>query len=371
VAETGGKSSGRFWLYPLAVCRFAFGIKNAKSKPIPEKIIYDPDDVLWSNFQAAYKKVIDSANAGGKTARSQLDFFNWGIYDYFRKDIEKKARAGQAGSPHPISILFEMADFSISILFWLAEHQRDNIKKYARKRWAWPGLFHLSKREQNKYQALLPKFDKSGTKIIRESPIELGKNLGLQVNANLTKGDLLFQIAANAVNNVALLDREEMVWNGSWLWLRAHNKSFSKTKKLHKQAEKFLASLGFFTKGNWPKWKPVFETYLTVKFAPPEIKFKILPKDCQSNLHVCYGIGAHMEWLENLKKTKSMSAIEETQLISDMKKRAALYDNAVPAQEYDHPDIKKIVLNQKSNRSKWNALKKEILKRIENLAPES
>ena len=34
VAETGGKSSGRFWLYPLAVCGFAFRIKPKRLKRI-------------------------------------------------------------------------------------------------------------------------------------------------------------------------------------------------------------------------------------------------------------------------------------------------------------------------------------------------
>jgi len=328
-----------------------------------------PDEKLWAEFQAILKKLYERERNGSAEIKGQLHYFYWGVFQHFQKEIAKQARAGKSGVPAPIRTLFEMADFSIPLLLWLAEHQRENIKLYARDRWAWPGYFHLSKREQNKYQALMPEFNQAGKKV-KDSPIDLGKDLGFEVNANLTKGDFIFIIAARAVRDVTARDAHQIFWGDSWLWLRAHDKMLAETKpkKFNSAAEKFLLSLGAFNKNNWPKWKPVFHTYLTIKFAPPEIKFKIIPKEFQSNLQIAYQTGTHAQWFEHYRKTHRMNAVEETKFILEMNTEAEFY-NAASLQQIENPDISKIVFHKKSVRSKWNALKKEILNRIENLAP--
>jgi hypothetical protein len=361
-----------FSLYLTAVCDFSFRIKSTKSKS-KKRIRFTTKDAQEShNFAVALERLEKHAAKGSKDAEQNLTFFRWCMMRDLMKEIDRRSRAGQHWSPPPIQVLFEMADFSIGLLLWLSEHQRENIKKYARKRWAWPGLFHLSKSEQAKYQALLPNFNQTGTKIVAESPIELGKDLGMNINANITKADYLFHLASDAVHTVALSNKEERYrWGRFWIWFQSHYKPLSGMKNIknfHERADKFFQSRGAFTKSNWTNWKPVFETYLTIQFAPPEIKFPRIAKDWRGNLLTAYDTGTHFQWFENFKKTHPMSAVEETKWISDIQKSAESY-KAIPLHQRDNPDIKRIVNPKKSVRAKWNELKKQLLIRIKNLAP--
>lgn len=101
LAETGGKSSGRFWLYPLAVCRFDFRIKSAKSKPAvkPDASIASEQiaQAIFTKIDDLIKKLKISADAGNKEARDKLNFLRWDVFQDFKKDIDQKARAGQIG----------------------------------------------------------------------------------------------------------------------------------------------------------------------------------------------------------------------------------------------------------------------------------
>jgi hypothetical protein len=328
--------------------------------------------LLSGKIFALLEKLEARATAGSDKAKEHLTFLRWTEARKLQKDIEQKARAGQIGGPPPIRTLLEMADFTIPLLLWLAEHQSENVKKYARDRWAWPGYFHLLKREQNRYQALLPKFNKTGKEIVEASPIELGKNLGLKLNANLTKGNYLFLVAADSVRNVAQWNvAKEGFVTPNWLWLMSHHQSLAKTKgkKYASASEKFLSSLGKFTKQNWPSWKLVFDTYLTVNYAPPDIKFAAFPKDFQTNLYIAYHTGTQRQWFENFRKSNPLTAIEETQWLADMQAHAKFYDASPPLQLVDRPEIREIVNRKKTERGQWNELKDEVLKRIEKLAP--
>lgn len=344
-------------------------MKNPKAKPPAKPARLNSDEKLLNNFRSALEKLEASAASGSEKAAHDLNFFRWKLTRDLMTDMGQKAKAGQIGWPPAIRTILEMADFAIPLLLWLAEHQRENIKTYARERWAWPGYFHLSKREQAKYQALLPEFDQTGKEITKASPIELGKKIGLKLNANLTKGDYLFRAAAHAVNDVVQMDKTRFGLN--WHWLRAHHKPLLKCKgKAYLEgAEKFILSRGKFTRQNWTNWKPVFETYLTWHYAPPEIKFQVMPKDDQSNLMTAYQTGTHSQWFENHRMTHPMSAVEETQFLEDMKKSAIAFNAPKSLQTVDQPEIREVIAGRKTQQGQWNALKKELLNRIENLAP--
>jgi hypothetical protein len=322
--------------------------------------------LLSCKISALLKRLEARATAGSEIAKEHLNWLRWKASRELQEEIKQKAMAGQKGWPRPIRTLLEMADFTIPLLLWLAEHQRENVKQYARDRWAWPGYFHLLKREQRRYQALLPKFNKTGKEIVEASSIELGTNLGLKLNANLTKGDYLFLVAADSVRNVVQWDVTE-----HWLWLMSHHHvpAITKGKKYFSASKKFLSSLGEFTKENWPKWKPVFDTYLTVNYAPPEIKFAALPADFQTTLYIAYLTGTERRWFENFRKSNRLTAIEETQWLADLQANAKFFHVSPPLLSVDRPEIREIVSDQKTERGKWNKLKDEVLKRIEKLAP--
>jgi hypothetical protein len=319
------------------------------------------------------KKLQTSADAGNKEARDKLNFFRWCTLRDLMRDLEKMSKAGQHSSPPPILTILEMADFAIPLLLWLTEHQRENIKGYARDRWAWPAYASLMSDQENRYDALLPTVDQSGTKIIIQSPIALGENLGYNISKPRTACDSLFQIAAIAIRDAYRLDEGKKNLLGLDLrWLRAHHKPLLKLEGIdyQKAAEKHLVSRGKFTRQNWKRWKPVFETYLTFYYAPPKIKFEIFPEDWKSNAQLAIMTRTEMQWLELYKKKHPMSEDTEKEILSDLKIRASSY-NVKPLQDNDAPEIRAIVEKRNKESSKWNALKSEILNRIYNLAPAS
>jgi hypothetical protein len=163
------------------------------------------------------------------------------------------------------------------------------------------------------------------------------------------------------------------MWGTDWLWFRTHQRAIAKLKgdKFHEAADKFFLSLGLFSKANWPKWKPVFETFLTFQYAPPELKFERIPKPFQENLVSAYHTGTHMQWFENFKKSHPISAVEETQFLEDMKKSAIAFEAPKPLHTVEQPEIREVIAGRKTQQGQWNALKKELLNRIENLAPAS
>ena len=309
--------------------------------------------------------------AGDKDSANDLYWFRWIVAGELQEEVSKKAKAGQSDSPPPIQIILETADWAIPLLFWLTQNRRDSIKKYARTRWAWPGYFHLLKREQRKYESLLPKFNKTGTKITAESPIELGHDLALQLNANLTKGDFLFIVAANAIRRLIQTREPIDFWQShSWLWFPGLHPPLAKLKKDRYQSEanKFLKSLGKFSRRNWSKWKPVFEMFLTFEYGPPDLKFGLITKSWRSNLHICLQHGLEIQWFENYKKSNPMTVIEETKWLEDLKTQSDFYKTHIVLQEIDRPEIREIIDRRKTNRGKWIELRDELLKRIYNLA---
>ncbi len=97
----------------------------------------------------------------------------------------------------------------------------------------------------------------------------------------------------------------------------------------------------------------------------------MFPKDSQTNLFTAYETGTEMQWFVIFKKSHPMSAVEETQFLEDMKKSAIGFNAPKPLQTVDQPEIREVIAGRKTQEGQWNALKKDMLNRIENLAPAS
>ena len=343
---------------------FSNGIKAKKSK---SKI------TLVQKIHLLVDQLEKKAARGDEESEQDLHYFREQIMIDFHNIISQKVKSGE---PYwqPVRSILQIADWAIPLLLWLTEHRLESVKKYARKRYTWPAYAHLLKREQSRYQKLLPKFNKTGTKIIEVSPIELGGNLPFQLNANLTKGDFIFRVAAHAISYLAPpYDSQDFLHDNSWLWLPKHHKPLL---KLHKddyssEALKFLNSLGGFSRNNWHKWKPIFESYIAFKYGLPESKFELFPKEWQSNLDICFRHGAEMQWFEIYKETNKMSAAKIAECSADLRDKAKFYNASPPLQSIDQPEIREIINRKKTERGKWNELKDELLKRIYKLAPKS
>lgn len=348
-----------------AACHFSTGIKSKNSKSEIRLV-----QKIYSLLSQLKKK----AAQGDEESEQDLFNFRDNITSEFQKHLSQTAKSGQPDYGPPIRVILEIADWAIPLLLWLTEHQRENVKKRARNRWTWPAYIHLSKREQNRYKKLLPKYNKTGTKIVEASPIELGSNLPFQFNANLTKCDYLFQVAASAIDYlVPPYDSSKFLHSRSWLWLPNHHKPLLKLNReaYAIEAANFLNSFGKFTRESFPKWKPVFESYLTFRHGLPEDKFELFPKEWQSNLDVCFRHGAEIQWFEIYKRKNRMTAAKEAECLADLQAKSKLYHASPPLQNVDLPEILKIVERKKSDHGQWNELKMELLKRIENLAPDS
>src|ERR1035437_2006417 len=105
---------------------------KAQPKRQPGKSSEQIAQAIFTKIDKLVKKLQISGDGGNKEAKDKLAFFRWHTMRDYMKDIDRLSRAGQHASPPPIRTIFEMADFAIHLLLWLSEHQRENIKQYAR-----------------------------------------------------------------------------------------------------------------------------------------------------------------------------------------------------------------------------------------------
>jgi hypothetical protein len=205
--------------------------------------------------------------AGNDEAQDQLEWLQWTCWEEIKKNIKSRAMAGKKSSRFPpIRTLLEMADFAIPLLRSLSKSQLQNLKDCASNRWTWPSLIHLCKREQTKYELLASK-------------IELGGNIKLNINPSRTNGDYIFTVAAHAIYSVTQFEPDMKTGVHTYLrWFRGHGKRFQNMKQeiFQGEAKKFLRGIGRFTRENFPNWKPVFETFLTMRHGPFKERLRLL-----------------------------------------------------------------------------------------------
>jgi hypothetical protein len=326
---------------------------------------------LHRQISKAYRKLESIAAAGSEQSEDDLQWLRWSFANDFHKALEEKARAGKNGSPAPIKTLFQTADWLIPLLLWLAENRGDAVKQYAKLRWSWPGYFHLLKREQNRYEKLLPEFNQAGTKVVKESPIGLGTELTLNLNARRTELNKLLFIAANAIYGITKLDNSTDYSSESWMWLEFHDSGLSglAPKDFIARAKVFLTSLGPFNRRNWRQWKPIFDTNLNWRYGPMEDRFNLMPKRWQSNFYTCWTLGLEIFWFNKYRKAR-MTVAEQTQWLQDSKNfnEKRTIEVEPPLFTSVLPEVKKITDRRKKDAAKWVELKREILTRIYNLA---
>lgn len=353
-----------FSLYSLAVWRFDFQIKTQKQKPTSQPP--DAPHLIGQQAREAYDKLVTMAAAGNKAATGELEWLHEICWIEIKKNIRQKAMRGELSDRlPPIGTLLEMADFAAMLLVRLPALQNENLKKYARRRWQWPGLIHLCKREQNKYV----KFAKK---------IELGKNLDLNINPSRTNGDYLFTLAAHAIFCVTIFEPDpETKIPHDLRWMRGHSDRFLKIEaaKFQTEAESHLRSLGKFSRQNFQAWRPAFETFLTMSHGPFKERLKRLQIVWPDELIMALKNRTERQWLENYRNSHPMTKRKYArfaQFVSDVRWRF-LSNHLIetPAFDSDFPEIQEVVSRRKTERGNWNELKDEIVKRICKLAPPS
>lgn len=351
--------------------QFSGIIKRSKSKAdsIPPDVAKDLD--LGRKIGTLLDELKRRADGGSEMAKQELFRLRSISFEDFKKFIEQKAKAGHIGRERPIGTLLEIADWVTPLLLWLTEHQLENVKKYARDRWQWPGLIHLCKTEQKKYEALSPKFNKAGTKIRTESPIALGETLGLNINARKTVCDYLFRVAAHAVVSVTKFNRIDGI-SRNLNWLRWHHKPLQNLSGavFQTRAENYLETLGRFSRANFPNWEPAFDSFLTLRFGPYQERTRLIKLELPQDLISALIGGTQSQWLDNYvqKKPMKQDMLDGTwRLLYKMNRD---FFKEPPLVESELPEIRRIVGQIKKPSAKWNGLKRQLLKRIHNLAPE-
>ena len=307
------------------------------------------------------EKLEQLAASGNADAKDELEWLLRNSLDELKKQLERKSLAGELSFRiQPIGTLLEMCYFATPLLLRLSESQSENIRKYARDKWQWPSLIHLSKREQSKYETAMP---------IKE----LGANLPLNINPSRTNGDHIFDIAAWSVFCVTKFARgkDNIPHNLNWVWFHARPRKKMNQDEFQTFAEKFLESLGKFSRSNWRKWRPVFDTFLTSKLSPDKTREKLLGVKLPSGLIDASRNGTENQWHENYYKTMTMSRDEYHKSSSYWWHLRWNYFNHPPLQDSDRSEISQLLEHIKTEGGKWTELKDVILKRIEKLAPVS
>ena len=364
-----------FSLYLPRFYHFSFGIKSEKSKSqtAPPDEAHVINTTLWTSLH----KLQSLAAGGNEIAKDNLEILHLNVWDDIKKIIKDNAVVGKRSSRlPPIGTLLEMTDFAIPLLLQLVKTHPENIKEYARDRWQWPGLIHLCKQQQTKYEDLSPRFNKAGTKITKESPIDLGKKIRdvINFNARLTLGDYIFTIAARSVFNVTKFERDPKTkFPADLRWLRGHDARLRKLKgdKFQIAAENFLRSLGNLSRETFDKWQPVFDTFLTMRFGPFKERDKLIQLEWPDHLLLAFQNGTENQWYENQRKIYPMSQEQFTKTVSMISWMQTLYFREPPLQYSDQPEIRRIIASAKETEDgQWRKLKSVILKRIEKLAPD-
>ena len=299
--------------------------------------------------------------SGNDDAKDELEWLLRNSLDVIKKQIERKSKVGELSDRlPPIGTLLEMCYFATPLLLRLSESQSENVKKYARDKWQWPSLIHLCKREQSKYETAMP-------------AKELGANLQLNINPSRTNGDYLFDISAWAIFCVTRFTRrkDDIPHNLDWVWFHIRPQKIMKRDEFQIAAEKFLESLGKFSRAKFIKWRPVFDTFLTSKFSPYKTREKLLGVELPSGLIDAWRNGTENLWHENYYKNMTMTQDEYHKLSSFWWHLRWNYFTESPLQDSDRPEIRKLLEHIKTEDGKWNELKDIIIKRIEKLAPVS
>ena len=202
---------------------------------------------------------------------------------------------------------------------------------------------------------------------------ELGADLQLNIKPSRTNGDYLFDIAAWSVFCVTNFARGEdnIPHNLNWMWFHIRPKKKMKQDEFQIAAEKFLESLGKFSRDSWRKWRPVFDTFLTSKFSPDKTREKFLGVELPSGLIDAWRDGTSNLWHKNYHKTMKISQDEYHELSSFWWHLRWNYFEQPPLQDSDRREIRKLLEHIKSEDGKWTELKDIILKRIEKLATAS
>jgi hypothetical protein len=297
---------------------------------------------------------------GNEDAKDELGWLLSNALEEIKNQIEKQSKAGELSARlPPIKTILDFCGFSIPLLLWLSEHKPENIKNYARNKWQWPSLVHLCKKEQSKYENSMP-------------VKELGSDLNLNINPSLTNGDYVFNISAWAIFCVTRFTRGKDNIPINLTWVRLHIKPQKmKQNELQIAAEKFLESLGRFSRANFKQWRPVFDTFLTSKLSPDKIRQKLIGMELPSGLIEAWRNGTENKWHEDYYKTMTMNQDEYYKLSSFWWHLRWNYFTYPPLQDSDRPEIRKLVENIKTEGGRWTELKDIILKRIEKLAPVS
>jgi hypothetical protein len=347
------------FLYLLAVYHFSTGIKRTKSKAT--KVVWSEARKIGHQARNILEKLEKMAADGNAHAKDELGWLLSNSLDEIKRQIERKSKSGELSDRlPPIKTILDFCDFSIPLLLWLSEHQPENIKKYARDKWQWPSLIHLCKREQSKYETAIP---------IKE----LGADLHLNINPSRTNGDYLFNISAWAIFCVTRFARgkDNIPHNLNWVCFQIKPQKKMKQGEFQIAAEKFLESLGKFSRANFVKWRPVFDTFLTSKFSPDKTREKFLGVELPQGLIDAWRMGMENQWHEHYYKTMTMNQDEYHKLSGFWWHLRWNYFTEPPLQDSDRPEIRKLLEHIKTEDGKWTELKDVILKRIEKLAPDS
>jgi hypothetical protein len=308
------------------------------------------------------------AHNGSEAAQWELERARFAAYVQFRERAWEQAQEGGQA----IAELLSMADFSINRLLWLARNRADKVKPLARHRYTWPGYAALNDATEKHFRELLGEFDQAGRRVA-VGPIELGAQLPFSMNRK-TKDGVLLQIAMHAVS---VFCGEKRHIDGSLdIALTPLHPRLARLSgdDLRRECGRLLDSRGKFSADNWSKWKPVFESYLTLHYGPFSTRWDMLTERDRDNLFVAEQFGCARFWFDRYVKQNRLSRSDAQRAKIEFESDPAITASMSKRPIDDWTDVPEVaaVINAAHRRTPprkpWQELKVTLLDYIQRLA---
>lgn len=295
------------------------------------------DNPVIARARKAFDALVKAARAGDDEAQAEIEVMQITMLFEYEDTIVKRIREGKE-STHHIRALFEMADFAIPTLLWLANKHPEKLRPFAGKRLVWPAYVGRSAIFEEEYRALLGTCNQAG-EWIDLGPLNLAGDLPFRVNRK-TRNGILLAAAIRAIRflTVDYLDDPKASY---YLVRFAPNICRSDEREKRNQvATAFLKSIGPLNESNWEKWEPVLEHVLTIMYGPKENRSKLLPR----TFAIAERCGHDGRYLKNLRNAKPIQSMTQ------------------------FPEIRTIANLRKTSHGQWNDIKNQILRRCKSLA---
>jgi hypothetical protein len=334
--------------------------------PLRYRVSDLPPGKLVMQIESALAELSAQAKAGRDNAKGEFERLMEALDSWYQSELRGRAKAGDKSFNHQSSIekLLWIAGDASECLAWLAKNRSEDCARHAENRLTWPGLISVLKSIEDKSQAL-------------KNYLPLGRKK--KHYHPKTVADSVFRVAEWVIQY--LTDWDD--WKAELCFTPF---KWRDRDEYRKSVATFRQKIGPMTKGNWSKWKPVFERCITLFYGPSRERWKLIPdlpmpkKYCRKygvlkpetykdDLYIAIRVGVTDEWFKRFVATHSLTPAEKADWQKEVQRQAAAEPHPSIMDIPPDDTLKDIAARAKKSGGKWSRYKEAILCKCKNLLP--